>query len=59
MIIERDLSIIMDDGIELKADIFRPDLDQPVPVIMTSGPYGKGVPPLQLVHTFGRTSLVR
>lgn len=34
----------MDDGIVLKADIFRPKDGQPAPVIMTLGPYGKGVP---------------
>ncbi len=43
MIIERDISIPMDDGLELKSDLFRPDTDDPVPVVMTSGPYGKGV----------------
>ncbi|KAK4888963.1 hypothetical protein LTR27_012184 [Elasticomyces elasticus] len=44
MIIERDVSIRMDDGLQLKADVFRPADGQPAPVIMTSGPYGKGVP---------------
>jgi uncharacterized protein len=43
MIIERDVSILMDDGLELKADVYRPDVPYPVPVIMTMGPYGKGV----------------
>ena len=43
MIIERDVSIPMDDGLQLKADIYRPDVAGPVPVIMTMGPYGKGV----------------
>lgn len=43
MIIERDVSIPMDDGSILKADIFRPDGTDRVPVIMTMGPYGKGV----------------
>ena len=43
MIIERDLPIRMDDGIELRADVYRPDTTSPVPVIMTHGPYGKGV----------------
>jgi predicted acyl esterase len=43
MIIERDVSILMDDGLELKADIYRPDVSHPVPVLMTMGPYGKGV----------------
>jgi predicted acyl esterase len=43
MIIERDIPIAMDDGIELRADVYRPDSSAPVPVIMTMGPYGKGV----------------
>jgi uncharacterized protein len=44
MIIERDVAIVMDDGIVLHADVFRPDDDGRHPVIMTLGPYGKGVP---------------
>jgi predicted acyl esterase len=43
MIIERDVAIRMDDGLELRADVFRPETTAPVPVIMTMGPYGKGV----------------
>ncbi|MBV8743838.1 MAG: CocE/NonD family hydrolase, partial [Xanthobacteraceae bacterium] len=43
MVIERDLPITMDDGLILRADVYRPKSDVPVPVIMTSGPYGKGV----------------
>ncbi|WP_441228127.1 CocE/NonD family hydrolase [Tardiphaga sp. 20_F10_N6_6] len=43
MIIERDLLIPMDDGLQLRADVYRPDLAGPVPVIMTMGPYGKGI----------------
>jgi predicted acyl esterase len=43
MIIERDVPIVIDDGLELMADVFRPDHTNPVPVIMTLGPYGKGV----------------
>lgn len=43
MIIERDSAIPMDDGVILRADVFRPDSQVPVPVIMTMGPYGKGV----------------
>lgn len=34
----------MDDGVVLKADVFRPKDGKPAPVIMTLGPYGKGVP---------------
>lgn len=43
MKIERDVRIEMDDGIVLRADIFRPDSSEKIPVIMTYGPYGKGV----------------
>jgi uncharacterized protein len=43
MVIERDLPIAMDDELVLRADVYRPKTDLPVPVIMTSGPYGKGV----------------
>lgn len=43
MIIERDLPITMDDGLVLRADVYRPDTTAPVPVVMTHGPYGKGV----------------
>lgn len=43
IIIERDVPIIMDDGVVLRADVFRPNTAEPVPVIMTLGPYGKGV----------------
>jgi uncharacterized protein len=43
MIIERDLPIEMDDGVVLRADVYRPDTKKAVPVIMTAGPYGKGV----------------
>ncbi|KIX01077.1 uncharacterized protein Z518_10143 [Rhinocladiella mackenziei CBS 650.93] len=43
MIIERDVPIPMDDGLILRADVFRPTEGRH-PVIMTLGPYGKGVP---------------
>jgi predicted acyl esterase len=43
MIIDRDVDVPCDDGTMLKADVFRPDTPDPVPVIMTLGPYGKGV----------------
>jgi uncharacterized protein len=43
MLVERDLPIVMDDGQVLRADVYRPDTTAPVPVVMTHGPYGKGV----------------
>jgi len=46
LIIERDVAIPMDDGIVLRGDIFRPvsSDETPCPMLVTSGPYGKGVP---------------
>ena len=44
LVIERDLRILMDDGNELRADVYRPDTSEPVPVILNHGPYGKGIP---------------
>jgi predicted acyl esterase len=43
MRIDWDVPIQMDDGTVLRADVFRPPDAQPCPVIMTHGPYGKGV----------------
>ncbi|OGP96114.1 MAG: peptidase S15 [Deltaproteobacteria bacterium RBG_16_47_11] len=43
MVIERDVPITMDDGLVLRADVFRPKTKDPVPIIMTAGPYGKGI----------------
>ena len=43
MHIDWDVSIPMDDGIVLRADVFRPDADGRFPVIMTHGPYAKGL----------------
>ncbi len=43
MIIERDLEIPMNDGLILKADVYRPETSDKVPVILAGGPYGKGV----------------
>jgi uncharacterized protein len=39
--IEWDVPITMDDGIVLRADVFRPDDGGRYPVIMTHGPYAK------------------
>jgi len=43
MMIEWDAPIPMDDGLVLRADIFRPPRDGKYPVILTYGPYGKGL----------------
>ena len=43
MRIEFDVSIPARDGLVLKADVFRPNKPGRYPVIMTYGPYGKGL----------------
>jgi predicted acyl esterase len=44
MVVARDVPIPMDDGIVLRADVFRPPGPGPFPVIMSLGPYGKSMP---------------
>lgn len=41
MIIEKNVAIRLRDGSTLRANVFRPQGDAPVPVLMTHGPYGK------------------
>ncbi len=41
--IEWDAEIEMDDGLKLRADVFRPKGDGRWPVILSHGPYGKGL----------------
>ena len=43
MRVEWDVPITMSDAIVLRADVFRPLGDRPVPVLLSSGPYGKGL----------------
>jgi uncharacterized protein len=43
MVIEWDVPITMDDGVVLRADVFRPDGPARHPVILTYGPYAKGL----------------
>lgn len=44
MIVSWDVPIVMDDGIVLRADVFRPCEPGRYPAIMNHGPYGKGRP---------------
>ncbi len=44
MQIDWNVPIRMDDGLELRADIFRPLGDGRYPVLLTHGPYAKGLP---------------
>jgi predicted acyl esterase len=43
MRIDWDVPVPMSDGAVLRADVFRPDDDGVYPVLMTLGPYGKGL----------------
>lgn len=43
MQIDWDVPIEMDDGLILRADVFRPQGEGKYPVILTYGPYGKGL----------------
>ncbi len=43
MCIYWDVPVRMDDGLELRADVFRPLAEEKFPVILTCGPYGKGL----------------
>jgi len=43
MSIDWDVPITMDDGLVLRGDVFRPIAEGRYPVLMTYGPYGKGV----------------
>ena len=43
IIIERDLPVHMDDGVVMRADVYRPNTNKKVPIVMAGGPYGKGV----------------
>ncbi|HUI97222.1 MAG TPA: CocE/NonD family hydrolase, partial [Xanthobacteraceae bacterium] len=43
MRIDWDVDIRMDDGLVLKADVFRPAQEGRYPVILSYGPYAKGL----------------
>jgi predicted acyl esterase len=44
MVVEWDVGIRMDDGLVLRADVFRPEGSGRYPVILSYGPYAKGLP---------------
>ena len=43
MTIDWDVDIPVDDGVVLKGDVFRPISGEPCPVLLTYGPYAKGL----------------
>jgi len=44
MRIDWDVPIRMDDGVVLRADVYRPEAEARYPVLMNYGPYAKGLP---------------
>ncbi|QRY53111.1 CocE/NonD family hydrolase [Mycolicibacterium septicum] len=58
MRIDWDVRITMNDGITLAADIFRPDDDEPHPVLLAASPYGKGLP-FQVGYTNNFNAMMR
>jgi putative CocE/NonD family hydrolase len=42
LIVERDVGAGMRDGIMLRADVYRPNTEEPLPVLLQRTPYGKG-----------------
>jgi predicted acyl esterase len=44
LVLEEDVEIEMRDGTVLRADVFRPQGDEPHPVLLTYGGYGKNLP---------------
>jgi predicted acyl esterase len=43
MTIERDVAVPMRDGLRLLANLYRPAVEDPCPVIMSVTPYGKDI----------------
>jgi predicted acyl esterase len=56
---ERDLPVVMRDGVRLFANLFRPTADGPHPVILSVTPYGKDKLPDRLATFFMRLSGVK
>jgi putative CocE/NonD family hydrolase len=44
MILERNVPVPMRDGVVLRANVYRPETDDPVPALLCRLPYGKDVP---------------
>ena len=53
VLVERDVAVSMRDGVQLRVDVFRPDIDRPVPVLLCAHPYGKDNTPPRRRHGYG------
>ena len=51
IVLDQDWIIILRDGTQIRADIYRPATDQKVPAIVMWGPYGKSGTGLLNIHT--------
>ncbi|MDB4896941.1 MAG: peptidase, partial [Firmicutes bacterium] len=58
MRIDWDVQIPMDDGLVLRADVFRPIPDGNYPVLLTYGPYAKGMP-FQVLYRLQWEAMIR
>jgi predicted acyl esterase len=59
VMLDRDVAIPMRDGVQLVANVFRPNVGRRVPVVMSVTPYGKDVTPDRVSMVFMRLAGVR
>jgi predicted acyl esterase len=59
VVLDRDVEVVMRDGVRLMANIFRPTVERPSPVVMSVTPYGKDVLPDWIHMTLMRLTGVR
>ncbi len=52
IIYERDVEVVLRDGVKIYTDIFRPQTSEPVPAIVAWGPYGKNGSGNQTINAF-------
>jgi predicted acyl esterase len=52
MLIERDVPIVLRDGVRIYADVFRPPHGAGFPTVLTWGPYGKHFPTFEIYGRF-------
>src|SRR5215467_3812932 len=49
VLVERNVEIPMRDGVILRANVYRPDTPEPVPVVLSRLPYNKDLPSWQVM----------
>jgi uncharacterized protein len=52
MIIERDVPVQLRDGVTIYVDVYRPENEEPAPVLLEWGPYGKHFPAFTIYGRF-------